>query len=89
MKNVLTLDYDSERTGRKLYLKKTMDIKPETPKEAAEVVNKDIELLLTGLIDLIHVANDSGYINKGLLIDEIKAKLNNLKNDKSGKSADV
>lgn len=89
MKNMIFLDYDSDRNGEEVRIGKpnyepSNDINKET-----ESLKVDIELLTDGLIKLVNESHKLGYLDKSNVLDNIISKLVKEKYDKSRESDNV
>ena len=64
MKNVVVFDKDTER-DEQLIITKPDDIKqPTNEEEAKEMIISDISTATEGLMTLVKIANDSGYMDE-------------------------
>lgn len=63
MKNVVIIDRDTDREVKIELKKPEGDNKPTTPDEAKKVIIDDISTTTEGLITLVKMANDSGYMD--------------------------
>jgi hypothetical protein len=73
MKNVIIIDFDSEREAP-IVFKKGESKPPETREEAGTMIKSDITLLVEGLAEMLHVADASGYQDMNTSIELIKEK---------------
>ena len=89
MKNMIFLDYDSERDGNEIRIGKPNQEVPSDKAIELEILNSDVKLLTDGLIKLINEAHKLGYWDKSTIITEVVDKLLKEKYDKSGESLNV
>jgi hypothetical protein len=89
MKNMIFLDYDSEREGNEIRIGKPNQEAPTDKAIESEILTSDVELLTDGLIKLINEAHKLGYWDKSTILTEVVDKLLKEKYDKSGESINV
>ena len=89
MKNILFLDYDSDRVGNEIRIGKPNHEVSEDKVIESELLTQDVELLTDGLIKLINEAHKHGYWDKSAILTEVVDKLLKEKYDKSGESINV
>jgi hypothetical protein len=89
MKNIIFLDYDSEREGNEIRIGKPNQEVPTDKVIESEMLTLDVELLTGGLIKLINEAHKLGYWDKSTILTEVVDKLLKEKYDKSGESINV
>ena len=89
MKNIIFLDYDSEREGNEIRIGKPNQEVPTDTVIESEMLTLDVELLTGGLIKLINEAHKLGYWDKSTILTEVVDKLLKEKYDKSGESINV
>jgi hypothetical protein len=89
MKNMIFLDYDSERDGNEIRIGKPNQEAPSDKAIELEILTSDVELLTDGLIKLISEAHKMGYWDKSTILTEVVDKLLKEKYDKSGESINV
>jgi hypothetical protein len=89
MKNIIFLDYDSEREGNEIRIGKPNQEAPTDKVIESEMLTLDVELLTGGLIKLINEAHKLGYWDKSTILTEVVDKLLKEKYDKSGESINV
>jgi len=89
MKNMIFLDYDSEREGNEIRIGKPNQEVPTDKVIESEMLTLDVELLTDGLIKLINEAHKLGYWDKSTILTEVVDKLLKEKYDKSGESINV
>ncbi len=70
MKNVILIDIDTEREGKRILFGKPPDIDPpQTKEEAQQMVLTDIAWLSEAMCTLILLASQNGYASKDELVD--------------------
>lgn len=70
MKNVILIDIDTEREGKRILFGKPPDIEPpQTKEEAQQMVLNDIAWLSEAMCTLILLAAQNGYADKNALVD--------------------
>ena len=89
MKNIIFLDYDSERIGNEIRVGKPNQEPPTDKDSELELLNQDLDLITDGLLKLISEADRLGYWDKSVILDNIIGKLVKEKYDKSRESIDV
>jgi len=89
MKNMIFLDYDSEREGNEIRIGKPNQEAPSDKAIELEILTSDVELLTDGLIKLISEAHKMGYWDKSTILTEVVDKLLKEKYDKSGEGINV
>jgi hypothetical protein len=89
MKNMIFLDYDSDRVGNEIRIGKPNQEAPTDRELESELLNQDLELISGGLIKLINEAHKLGYWDKSTILTEVVDKLLKEKYDKSREGADV
>jgi hypothetical protein len=89
MKNIIFLDYDSEREGNEIRIGKPNQEVPTDKVIESEMLTLDVELLTGGLIKLINEAHKLGYWDKSTILTEVVDKLLKEKYDKSGERINV
>jgi hypothetical protein len=89
MKNMIFLDYDSEREGNEIRIGKPNQEAPTDKAIELEILTSDVDLLTDGLIKLISEAHKMGYWDKSTILTEVVDKLLKEKYDKSGESINV
>jgi hypothetical protein len=89
MKNIVFLDYDSEREGNKIRIGKPNQEAPTDKLIELEMLNSDVDLLTDGLIKLIGEAHKLGFWDKSTILTNVVDKLLKEKYDKSGESVNV
>jgi len=89
MKNMIFLDYDSERKDEEIRIGKPNQEIPKDKESELEILKHDLNLLNDGLIKLINEAHKLGYWDKSTMLTEVVDKLLKEKYDKSGESANV
>jgi hypothetical protein len=89
MKNIIFLDYDSEREGNEIRIGKPNQEVPTDKVIESKMLTLDVELLTDGLIKLINEAHKLGYWDKSTILTEVVDKLLKEKYDKSGESINV
>jgi len=89
MKNMIFLDYDSERVGNEIRIGKPNQEVPKDKSIESEILTQDLDLLTNGLIKLISEAHKLGYWDKSVILDSVIGKILNEKYDKSGESTNV
>ena len=89
MKNMIFLDYDSEREGNEIRIGKPNQEVPTDKAIESKILTSDDDLLTDGLIKLVSEAHKMGYWDKSIILDNIISKLVKEKYDKSGESIDV
>lgn len=76
MKNIIYLDYDSERENNEIRIGKPNQEQPKDKESEIELINQDLELMTNGLIKLITEADKLGYWDKSKILTEVVDKLN-------------
>ena len=76
MKNIIFLDYDSEREGNEIRIGKPNQEVPTDKVIESKMLTLDVELLTDGLIKLINEAHKLGYWDKSTILTEVVDKLN-------------
>ena len=89
MKNIIFLDYDSERKDNEIRIGKPNQEVPTDKELESELLTQDLDLLTGGLIKLIYEAHKLGYWDKSVILDNVIGKLVKEKYDKSGESPNV
>jgi hypothetical protein len=89
MKNIIFLDYDSERKDNEIRIGKPNQEAPTDKALESELLTQDLDLITGGLIKLISEADRLGYWDKSLILDNVIGKLVKEKYDKSGESPNV
>jgi hypothetical protein len=89
MKNIIFLDYDSNRTGEELRIGKPNYTPTNDSDKEAEELKIDIDLLVNGLLKLVDESHKLGYLDKSNMLDYIISKLVKEKYDKSGESEPI
>lgn len=89
MKNIIFLDYDSEREGNEIRIGKPNQEAPNDKVNELEMLKSDVTLLTDGLIKLINEADKLGYWDKSTILSEVVDKVLKEKYDKSRESTDV
>jgi hypothetical protein len=89
MKNIIFLDYDSEREGNEIRIGKPNQEVPIDKGIELEILTLDVDLLTDGLIKLTNEAHKLGFWDKSVILDNIIGKLLKEKYDKSGESVNV
>ena len=89
MKNMIFLDYDSERKDNEIRIGKPNQEVPTDKALESEILTQDLDLITGGLIKLISEAHKLGYWDKSIILDDVIGKLVKEKYDKSGESANV
>lgn len=86
MKNMIFLDYDSERKDNEIRIGKPNQEVPTDSAVETEILTQDLDLITGGLIKLISEADKLGYWDKSVILDNVIGKLVKEKYDKSGQS---
>jgi hypothetical protein len=86
MKNMIFLDYDSERKDNEIRIGKPNQEAPTDSAIESEILTQDLDLITGGLIKLIYEADKLGYWDKSVILDNVIGKLVKEKYDKSGES---
>lgn len=89
MKNIIFLDYDSERKDNEIRIGKPNQEAPTDKALESELLTQDLDLITGGLIKLISEAHKLGYWDKSVILDNVIGKLVKEKYDKSGESTNV
>ena len=89
MKNIIFLDYDSERVDNEIRIGKPNQEAPTNRELELDLLNQDLDLISGGLIKLIDEAHKLGYWDKSVILDDVIGKLVKEKYDKSGESTNV
>jgi len=89
MKNIIYLDYDSERKDNEIRIGKPNQEPPNDKTLENELLSQDLDLITGGLIKLISEAHKLGYWDKSTILTEVVDKLLKEKYDKSGESSNV
>jgi hypothetical protein len=89
MKNIIFLDYDSERKDNEIRIGKPNQEAPTDKALESELLTQDLDLITGGLIKLISEADRLGYWDKSVILDNVIGKLVKEKYDKSGESPNV
>ena len=89
MKNMIFIDYDSEREGNEIRIGKPNQEVPTDKVIESEILTSDVNLLTDGLIKLITEAHKLGFLDKSTILTEVVDKLLKEKYDKSGESINV
>lgn len=89
MKNMIFLDYDSEREGNEIRIGKPNQEAPADKAIELKILTSDVDLLTDGLVKLINEAHKMGYWDKSTILTEVVDKLLKEKYDKSGESINV
>lgn len=89
MKNMIFLDYDSERKDNEIRIGKPNQEVPTDKALENEILTQDLDLITGGLIKLISEAHKLGYWDKSIILDDVIGKLVKEKYDKSGESTNV
>lgn len=89
MKNIIFLDYDSERVDNEIRIGKPNQEAPTNRELELDLLNQDLDLISGGLIKLIDEAHKLGYWDKSVILDNVIGKLVKEKYDKSGESANL
>lgn len=89
MKNIIFLDYDSERKNNEIRIGKPNQETPTNSALESEILTQDLDLITGGLIKLISEAHKLGYWDKSVILDNVIGKLVKEKYDKSRESNDV
>jgi hypothetical protein len=89
MKNIIFLDYDSERKDNEIRIGKPNQEVPTDKAVESEILIQDLDLITGGLIKLISEAHKLGYWDKSVILDDVIGKLVKEKYDKSGESTNV
>jgi hypothetical protein len=76
MKNIIYLDYDSERENNEIRIGKPYQEQPKNKESEIELITQDLELMTNGLIKLITEADKLGYWDKSTILTEVVDKLN-------------
>ena len=76
MKNIIYLDYDSERENNEIRIGKPNQEQPKDKESEIELINQDLELIINGLIKLITEADKLGYWDKSTILTEVVEQLN-------------
>lgn len=63
MKNIVIIDRDTEREIKIIIRKPESESKATTPDESKMVIINDISATTEGLLTLVKIANDSGYMD--------------------------
>ena len=75
MKNTIYIDIDTDRDQPILIGKGPETVPPTTREEAGKMIVEDIACVCDALINLIHVADQNEYATKEVLIEKVKAQL--------------
>jgi hypothetical protein len=86
MKNMIFLDYDSERKDNEIRIGKPNQEVPTDSTMESEILTQDLDLITGGLIKLITEADKLGYWDKSVILDNVIGRLVKEKYDKSGES---
>ena len=78
MKNLIVIDYDSERP-EPIIIAKPNSKEPTTPEESKAVIMDDINCVVQTLVRLINIADNSKFANKIDLADATILCMNQLK----------
>lgn len=89
MKNIIFLDYDSERVDNEIRIGKPNQEAPTNRELELDLLNQDLDLISGGLIKLIDEAHKLGYWDKSVILDNVIGKLVKEKYDKSGESTNL
>ena len=89
MKNIIFLDYDSERKDNEIRIGKPNQEAPTDKALESELLTQDLDLITGGLIKLISEADRLGYWDKSVILDNVIGKLVKEKYDKSGEIPNV
>jgi hypothetical protein len=89
MKNIIFLDYDSERKDNEIRIGKPNQEVPTDKEVESQILIQDLDLITGGLIKLISEAHKLGYWDKSVILDDVIGKLVKEKYDKSGESTNV
>jgi hypothetical protein len=89
MKNIIFLDYDSERKDNEIRIGKPNQEFPTDKAVESKILTQDLDLITGGLIKLISEAHKLGYWDKSIILDDVIGKLVKEKYDKSGESTNV
>jgi hypothetical protein len=76
MKNIITIDVDTDREENPFLISKPKEFQPKTTDEAKESVIDDISVVCETLCRMIITATDSGYAVKSDLIGASITNLN-------------
>jgi hypothetical protein len=76
MKNIIYLDYDSERENNEIRIGKPHQEQPKDKESEIELITQDLELMTNGLIKLITESDKLGYWDKSTILTEVVDKLN-------------
>ena len=79
MKNLIVIDYDSERP-EPIIIAKPNSKEPTTPEESKAVIMDDINCVVQTLVRLINIADSSKFAEKNKAIDATIFCLNQFKN---------
>lgn len=75
MKNIIFLDYDSERKENEIRIGKPNQEVPTDSVDESEMLTQDLDLITGGLIKLISEAHKLGYWDKSVILDNVIGKL--------------
>lgn len=75
MKNMIFLDYDSERKDNEIRIGKPNQESPTDSVIESEMLTQDLDLITGGLIKLISEAHKLGYWDKSVILDNVIGKL--------------
>jgi hypothetical protein len=89
MKNIIFLDYDSERVDNEIRIGKPNQEAPTNRELELDLLTQDLDLISGGLIKLIDEAHKLGYWDKSVILDNVIGKLVKEKYDKSGESTNL
>ncbi len=80
MKNIIVIDYDSER-DEPIIIAKPNSKEPTTPEESKAVIIDDINCVAQTLVRLINIADSSNFAKKVDLADTVILFMNQLKTE--------
>ena len=86
MKNMIFLDYDSERKDEEIRIGKPNYEPKDNDELESELLKADVDLLTGGLIKLINEAHKRNYLDKESVLDNVISKLVKEKYDKRTES---
>jgi len=83
MKNIITIDVDTDRDAVVMISKPSTIPVPTTEEEAKKMILDDISIACEGLCTLIHIADQSKYGEKADLVKTSIKHLNDMLIDKT------
>jgi hypothetical protein len=76
MKNLIIIDVDTDREKPIIFGKGPDFQAPTTKEEAKEILTTDMGCVLDSLLNLIHIADQNGYGDKEVLVNQAIKELN-------------